>query len=172
MPDSALRVVAVVLAATFGWAAAAKLVAWTRWRTAVSGYGLPGALRTLAAPVVPLAELAVGSLLLIGRTRVAAALTIALLASFSGAVLLGQARRGDRLPCGCFGGAGERDYRVMLARNAVLGLMAASLLASARDVSVTEGWSAPAAGDLVPAGLVALGLAAGTWVVREVRGHR
>lgn len=168
MPDPALRVVAAALAATFAWAALAKLGRWTRWRAALSGYELPGAVRALAAPVVPVVEGGVAALLVTGFTRAGAALSVALLASFSGALLYARERRGDRLPCGCFGGATERDYRVMLLRNALLGLASAVLLLTSHDVSVARGWSAPSGGDLVPGALVAIGIGLVGWTLWRV----
>jgi methylamine utilization protein MauE len=168
MPDPAVRIIAALLAATFAWAALAKVLRWSRWRTALTGYELPPALRVVAAAAVPLAEAGVASLLLAGLTRSGAAATVALLASFSGALLYARERRGDRLPCGCFGRATDRDYRVLLLRNAALGLLAAALLAAGRDVSPARGWSAPSGDELLPAVLVAAGVVLVAWTLWQV----
>jgi hypothetical protein len=178
MPASALRVVSVLLASTFAWAALAKVVRWARWRDALSGYELPRVVRSSAAPAVPIAEAGVAAMLLVGQTRAGAALSVALLTSFSGALLLARERRGNRLPCGCFGRATERDYRVLLARNGVLGMLSAILLTAGRDVAPAEGWTAPAGGDLLPALLVTAGIVVVAWTVWQVtssfsqKGHR
>ena len=166
MPDSLLRIVAALLGATFAWAAVAKLARWGRWRDALRGYELPAGLATTAAPAVPLLEIAVAVLVVLGRTHLAGALSIVLLSGFSGALLYAQARRGDKLPCGCFGRATERDYRLMLARNALLGALAAALLVASGDVSL-GGVSAPGADDVLPALLVVVGIALGVWIVRH-----
>jgi hypothetical protein len=168
MPDPALRVVAVVLAATFAWAAIAKIVRWSRWTTALAGYGLRPAPGRVAAPLVPLAEGAVAGLVVAGLARAGAALAVGLLAAFSGALLYARERRGDRLPCGCFGGAGDRDYRSLLWRNAGLGVLAAAVLVAPHDVVLTEGFSIPSAGELVPAALIVAGVGVGAWTVWQV----
>ena len=74
-------------------------------------------------------------LLLLGATRAGAALVLALVAGFSLAILRAHAALGSRLPCGCFGSTRDRDYRVLLARNAVLATAAGGLLIFGRDVS-------------------------------------
>ena len=168
MSDPAVRVVAALLAATFAWAALAKVVRWSRWRAALEGYELPPLLRVGALGGVPVVEAGAAALLLAGLTRVGAALTIALLACFSAALFYARERRGGRVPCGCFGRATDRDYRVLLLRNGALGVLAASLLASRRDLSPARGWAAPSGGDLLPAALVAGGVALVAWTLWQV----
>ena len=169
MSDPTLRAIALLLAGVFAWASVAKLVRWARWWSALQAYDLPRSLRIVAAPAVPLTELAVSVLLIAGITRVGAAASLSLLASFSGAVLFAHARRGDRLPCGCFGRATDRDYRVMLVRNALLALLAAALLITANDFRPVEGWSAPSGADVVPALLVAGGVVVIGWTLWQAR---
>jgi hypothetical protein len=178
MPSSALRIVALLLASTFAWAALAKFARWSRWREALAGYELPGPLRLVGAPAVPLVEIGVVLLLVTGATRAGAAASVALLASFSGMLLWARERRGNRLPCGCFGRATERDYRVLLARNASLGLLSAILLAGGRDLMPWEGWAVPSGTELLPALLVTTGIVVVAWTRWQVRssitgkGHR
>ena len=169
MSDPVVRIAAALLAATFAWAAFAKAVRWSRWRAALAGYELPPLLRTLALGGVPLAEAGAAGLLLAGVTHVGAAATVALLASFSAALLYARERRGNRLPCGCFGRATDRDYRVLLVRNGTLGILAAALLASRRDLAPAGGWTAPSRADLLPAALVAAGAALVAWTLWQVR---
>jgi hypothetical protein len=170
MPDPLLRVAAALLGFTFAWAALAKVVRWSRWREALRAYGLPSGAARVAALAVPVLEAASAALVLAGRTKIGAASTLALLASFSIALLYAQQRRGNRLPCGCFGRATERDYRVMLTRNALLGGLAAILLLSAGDVWFAGELSVPSAGDALPVLLVVAGLALCLWLVRHTLG--
>ena len=170
MPEPLLRVAALLLGLTFAWAALAKSLRWSRWREALRAYELPGRIAGVAAFGVPAIEAAAAALVLSGRTKVGAAATLVLLASFSGALLHAQQLRGDRLPCGCFGRATERDYRLMLARNASLAILAAALLLSAGDVWFAAGLAAPSAGDAVPFALVVAGLALCLWLVRHALG--
>lgn len=168
MPESVVSVVAVLLAATFAWAGAAKLVLHPRWRAALAGYGLGRSLETVAAPGVPIAEFAVAVLLVAGPPRVGAALALALLAGFSWVVARAGAGGRTSLPCGCFGSSATRDYRTMLVRNAVLAVATATVLVAGRDVAVLEELPVPSADDALPAALVAAALAFGAWMVREV----
>lgn len=162
MPVAVYSLAASILGLVFVWSAVAKLLRSSRWRAALEGYGLPGT-RALAI-AVPVVELVVPSLMLLERSLASAALALGLLALFSAAIVRARSRRGDRLPCGCFGGAGERDYRLMIARNAVLGLLAAAVIARGRDLQTLEGLGAPETADLLPAGLVVLGLVAIGWM--------
>lgn len=162
MPVAVYSLAAAILGLVFAWSAIAKLLRFSRWRAALEGYGLPGT-RALALSV-PLVELVVPLLMLAERSLASAALALGLLALFSAAIVRARARRGDRLPCGCFGGAGERDYRLMIARNAGLGLLAAAVIGRGRDLQPLEGFGAPEASDVLPAGLVVVGLLAIGWV--------
>jgi uncharacterized membrane protein YphA (DoxX/SURF4 family) len=170
MPDPLLRVAAAVLGVTFVWAALAKIARWGSWRAALRGYDLPGAAAAVAAPAVPVVEGVAAALLLLGRTKIGAALTVALLAGFSAALLHARQRKGNRLPCGCFGRATERDYRLMLLRNAAIGVLAASLLLAGDDVWFARGVARPSPDELVPALLVVAGLALCLWLVRHALG--
>jgi hypothetical protein len=158
--------VALLLAAVFGYAAVAKLAAPRRWRTALGGYDLPPRLRRPALVVVPLAEGAAALLLTLSAARAGAALGLALLSAFSLAVVRARARRGERLPCGCFGRSGVRDARLMLIRNALLAaLCVAVLLVGPRAGAVSV---APRV-LLLPASLTGLGLAVALWLVWQAR---
>jgi len=145
-----------VLAAVFGWASVNKLVGPRQWLRTVGAYRL-GRASTGVAVAVPLAELLVPLSVAFGGVDLAAALALALLASFSVGVLRARGVNGDRLPCGCFGAASARDYRMMLARNAVLAVVAGVVVLapgdSARVVSPVED-------DLLPAVLALLGAVA------------
>ncbi|HEX2057777.1 MAG TPA: MauE/DoxX family redox-associated membrane protein [Actinomycetota bacterium] len=154
-----------LLAVAFVWAAIAKVTRFPAWRSALSGYSLPATAVAPALVIVPLLELATAFLLARGgdATKAGAALSVALLGAFSLAVLRARRLQGDRLPCGCFGGSGSRDYRLILVRNAALGTVAAAILL-VRDVARYE-IDAPAASQVVPAALAATGLALIAWLV-------
>jgi hypothetical protein len=168
MPDATARIVTLLLAALLVWAAAAKLLRWNAWRAALAGYGLPPRLEGAAAAGTPLVELGVAAVLMSPAARAGAALTVALLAAFSLVVLRGRSLQGEKLPCGCFGRSGERDYRTMLLRNAVLGLLAAVVLLSGREESALAGLSLPDGRELFPALLVTLGVAVAAWTGYQV----
>jgi uncharacterized membrane protein YphA (DoxX/SURF4 family) len=170
MPEPLVRIAAALLGLTFAWAALAKLVRWDSWRRALTAYELPPGVARVAAFGAPLLEVVAAVFVLSGLTKVGGALTLVLLAGFSGALLHAQQHRGDRLPCGCFGRATERDYRLMLGRNALLGVLAAVLLLARGDVWFAADLSAPSAGDAVPVLLVVAGLALSLWLVRQTLG--
>lgn len=165
MPAPVYPLAAVGLGLVFAWSGVAKVFRFSRWRAALDGYGLSGVGPTLAL-AVPVVELAVPALMLSAHSRAGAALALGLLALFSATILRARAARGDRLPCGCFGGADERDYRLMLARNATLGLLAAVVLARGRDLQPLEGLGAPDAADIVPVILVVVGAVMIAWLLR------
>lgn len=121
---SALR---LILAVTMGWAGIAKVMDLRSSGTAVAAYGLvPSDVARLIGGALPLAELAIGLLLLAGlATRMSASLTAALMALYIGAIASAWSR-GLSISCGCFGGGGAvdhgavRGYVLDIARDAVL----------------------------------------------------
>jgi hypothetical protein len=158
----------LALVLVFAWSAAAKVLRMKEWREAVPRYRLPGVLTPLTVAGVPVAEAGVVILFLVGASRVAAALTLLLLAAFSMAVMRARRLEGDRLPCGCFGKTKRRDYRVMIVRNAALALLAMPVLLRGSDTSLSEGVGAPSASEIVPALLVVIGLALAGWMLWSV----
>lgn len=166
MLEALMSVAAVALALAFAWAAVIKIARFSAWREALGGYGLPPPVESAASGAVPAAELAVAGTLLFGSARVGAALTIFLLSAFSLAVLRARMLEGDQVPCGCFGDTKARDYRVMITRNVLLGVLAAAvLLLGARGGPAT--W--PAAGaEILPGALAFIGVIACLAVVRSV----
>lgn len=161
-----LRLAAALLAAVFAWSALAKPLNFRDWRAALSRYALGEELSKLALIGVPLAELAVFVLLLAGRTRSASALTLFVLAGFSLAVLRARRAAGNKLPCGCFGKLKKRDYRITLARNALLAFVAAVLLVGREDFALFEGFAAPRGSELLAATLLLLGIGMCGWLLR------
>jgi hypothetical protein len=158
-------VAAAALSAVFAWAAVSKLVRSRAWRRALSSYGLAQPIRRVAGVGVPLVELGVAALPFVGLRATAGAVALVVLAAFSVAVVVARLRSGRRLDCACFGGARARDYRVLLARNAVLAIVAAVAWREGGDSWIGAGMRPPTAGEYLPGALVAIGLALGTWVV-------
>ncbi|MDQ3957273.1 MAG: hypothetical protein M3273_03005 [Actinomycetota bacterium] len=165
-----LSVVTFFLALAFGWAALAKAFRPSAWRRALRGYRLPGPVETIAAWAVPAAEALVAGLLIGGPARAGGALAVALLSAFSIAILRARRLGGGKLPCGCFGGAGSRDYRLMLVRNALLGgLAGAALLLPEETLRPLD---APEGVDLLPAVLAFLGIVLIVWLLVQVLPRR
>lgn len=161
--ETLARIAAGLLGATFAWAALAKLASFAAWRHALAAYRLPS--NPVVASAVAAVELGVVALLLFTDARLGAALSVALLAGFSLAILRARAVQGDRLPCGCFGRAKVRDYRRMLLRNSLLGVLAALvLLASPEDESLLP-FRPPSSTELIPVALALVGVALLLWVV-------
>ena len=162
MPSVA-RVAALVLAVTFAWAASAKAVGWSRWRTALAGYSLPPGVERIARVATPVAEAVTAVLLVTDGVLVGAALTVALVAAFCIAIARARSFQGERLPCGCFGGREEISVGALLARNALLAVLAGLVLVTGNEVG--SPLADLRASQAVPATLIALGLAAGAWMV-------
>ncbi len=163
-PSDGGALAAAVLALTFGAAAVAKLVRGAKWRRTLGTYGLrPGATR-LAGFGVPAVELGIAALVLAGLGSSAGLLSILALVAFSGAIVVGRVRAGRRLECGCFGGSGTRDYRLLLARNLALAGVAFVAWRAGEDAPLVRSLGETAGDDLLPVALVVLGLALAVWV--------
>jgi len=155
---SAGRVAAAVLSIAFGSAAVVKIAGRARWARALASYRL-GPLEGAALVGVPLVELALATLPFLGLVSTAGLASLAVLWVFSAAIVVGRVRVGRRLDCGCFGASRARDYRLLLARNAALAVVAVVAWREGRDAWIGGSLAAPSGSDLVPATLVALGLA-------------
>jgi Methylamine utilisation protein MauE len=156
-----------ILGAVFAWGALAKLVQFRRWQEALGAYRLPSAISMPASAGVPVAELAVVGLLVSGHALAASALCLMLLATFSLALLSARQKGSNRLPCGCFGRATLHDYRLLVARNAGLALLAALVLINGHERLLGDPIG-PASAGLLPVALVAVGGIVLFWVVREL----
>ena len=162
MGTAAAQVSALVLAGTFAWASVAKVAAWSRWRDALGRYRLGRVVEAAAAVGVPIAEIVVVVMLVVGAAKAGAALSIALISSFSLAAARVRAVQGDRLPCGCFGRTSTRAYKEILLRNAALGALAAVVLLADDDVVLLR---APEPMAVVPIVLTVAGIVAAGWLV-------
>lgn len=153
-----------VLAVAFGAAGVAKLARGRVWRRALASYRLPPTAERAAAASVPIAELAVATLPLLGLASTAGIASLVVLAAFSAAIVVARMRGGRRLDCGCFGGAATRDYRLLLARNALLATVAVVAWSEGADARIVGSLHVPSGGELVPAVLVVLGIGVAGWV--------
>jgi hypothetical protein len=157
-------VAAAALTVAFGAAGVSKLAGPRAWRRALASYRLPAPIERAAVFGVPLLELGLAALPLLGLASTAGVVSFVVLGAFSASILVGRIRVGRRLDCGCFGTSATRDYRLLLARNAVLALVAMVARREGSDALVGGSLGAPGGADLVPAALVALGLALAMWV--------
>lgn len=148
---------ALLLAATFAWAAASKLVAPARTTASFTALGLPAP--GLLARTVPLVEL-IATVLLIVSPSVGGAAALGLLGVFTVFVVVAL-RSGRTAGCGCFGAAAASDDGLswveplrnsLLAGLAALALTAPGLVAPGLSAVMTIG-------SLTAAGAMVLGLA-------------
>jgi hypothetical protein len=144
---------ALVLAAVFAASAGAKLLRPRLWSRTVADHELTRPLDAVITATVPLAEATIPVLILTGAAPAGAALAVVLLVAFAAALLRLRTRVGDRVPCGCFGRRRSRDVRLLLLRNAGIGLVAAVSLAGPDRVAL----DLPRTTDVLPAALVAAG---------------
>lgn len=151
----ASRIAAILLITTFVAAGAAKLFRYSRWRSALDEYRLPGRVAGGIAVGVPVAELVVATALVLLPRQIGAAASLVLLALFSAAIVRVAVVRGRRVPCGCFGGDRARDYRMLLGRNALLCAAAAIVLFEGDEGALVSSISAS---DVLPMALVTAGV--------------
>src|SRR5262245_11620583 len=174
-PGEVGALAAAALTVTFGASAIAKLAGWRNWTLALSSYGLPDSLEHVAAVAVPIAELIVAVLPMLGLGSSAGLLALALLIGFSAAIVAARARGNRRIDCGCFGAARRRDYRVLLLRNGVLAIVAAVAWLAGEDAWALGRLGVPSGSELVPAAITVGGIALVAWVgvhgIRAVGGR-
>ena len=164
------------LASAFAWAALSKLFGYRRWRRALGAHRLPGWADRVLAWVVPLVEIAVPALVVLGSSGAAAVVSGVVLSVFSLELVRIHRRSGDRLPCGCFGGRETVGLRAALLRNAALGALAVSVVVGATR-GRPLGWPTFSPSDVLPlllsvGSIVVAGLAtwrASIWLARGAR---
>lgn len=168
MANAAVAAASVILAAAFAWAGLMKVIQAERWLSDLRNYRLPRPVRALGFLVLPWLEIGVAALLIASAARVAALIALSLLALFCVAILRARRLSGsDQMGCGCFGSARVRDYRILLLRNAVLGLLAASILASGPERVLGTSFPSEGPGALL-ALLAASGGVAAAWIFWQV----
>jgi hypothetical protein len=163
-PSEVGALAAAVLALTFGAAAVAKLARRAVWRRTLGSYGLRSGASRLVGFGVPAVELGIAATVLVGLASTAGLLSIVALVAFAGAIVVGRLRAGRRLECGCFGGSGVLDYRLLLARNLALAGVAFVAWRAGEDAPLVRALGETAGADLLPVALVVLGLALAVWV--------
>lgn len=134
------------MAGVWLWAGLAKILEPDDAVRAVAAYRLlPHLLVKPVAWGLPFGEMALGVLLLLGiRTRVAAVVSLVLLALFVAAVTSAWTR-GLRIDCGCFGGggssstAGWHTYLLEIGRDLVFAAMSVWLIVRPRSHLTLEG---------------------------------
>jgi hypothetical protein len=163
-PSDVGALAGAALALTFGAAAIAKIAHRQTWRRGLATYRLPLGMVGPVAIGVPVLELAIAVMPVLGFSSTAGFVALSTLVAFSAAVVVGRLRAGRRLGCGCFGSSATLDYRLLLVRN--LALAAAAIVAwrAGDDAAVVRSLGWPAGSDLVPVLLVVVGLALATWV--------
>jgi hypothetical protein len=163
-PSDVGALAAAGLALTFAVAAVAKLARRAAWRRTLGSYGLRSGASRLVGFGVPAVELGIAATVLVGLASSAGLLSIVALVAFSGAIVVGRVRAGRRLECGCFGGSGVRDYRLLLARNLALAGVAFVAWRAGEDAPLVRALGETAGADLIPVALVVLGLALAVWL--------
>lgn len=160
IPSPLATAAAWILTVTFGWAVVAKFVRGNSWPSAVTRFGFRGAVAQVIVFAVPMAEAAVVVAFVGGLSRVGGSLTLTLVAAFSAAIVRARMHQGNRLPCGCFGKTHERDYRLLLARNSLLALLAVTVLLGPSSASL----EVPEGAEVVPLVLVVVGSLLIAWM--------
>ena len=163
-PSELGALAAAALALTFTAAAVTKLVRGAAWRRTLATYRLPPGASRVVAFGVPIVEMVIVGLVVVGLGSTAGIVSLVALAVFSAAIVMGRVRTGRRLECGCFGGSATRDYRVLLARNLALAGVAFVAWTAGQDASLVRSLGQPGGADLLPAALVVVGLALAAWV--------
>lgn len=121
-------VLQVVLGCTLAWAAIAKLRALDKFRNAVRDFAMvPATLVVPLSRMIPIAELVLGLLVLVGvQLRITAGIAALLLLAFTVAVVM-NLRRGHRVSCACFGASDSPISAWVVLRNGCLLLAAVSV---------------------------------------------
>jgi hypothetical protein len=163
-PSELGELAAAALALTFTAAAVTKLVRGAAWRRTLAAYRLPPGASRVVASGVPIVEMVIVGLVVVGLGSTAGVVSLVALALLSAAIVIGRVRTGRRLECGCFGGSTTRDYRVLLARNLALAGVALVAWTAGQDASLVRSLGQPGGADLLPAALVLVGLALAVWV--------
>ena len=90
---------AAVVGVVFVFAGVQKMTSWSTWKSDAAAQRVPSSI----AMVVPVVEVMLGvTLIALRPTRVVIGIACAVLLAFT-AHLVARIRRGDDVPCGCFG---------------------------------------------------------------------
>ncbi len=170
MSDVWVTIASVPLAGAFAWAGSMKVLQAERWRLDLVSYRVSRLFRIVIFLLLPWVEIGIAVALIAGAARSGALLAIGLLGMFCVAIARARLLLGtDKLGCGCFGGARIRDYRLLLARNVALAVLAALIVfvSSGRDPSAARGLDV--GGPIALLWLIsALALIAVAWVLSQM----
>jgi hypothetical protein len=114
---------------------------------------------------VPLAEVSIVGLVVVGMQRTAGIVALSILAVFSAAILQARRRFGNVVACGCFGTSVARDYRILLLRNALLAGGASIAVLGGVDAPRISVPGLPTAGDALPAAFAVAGIVVAAWML-------
>jgi hypothetical protein len=156
---------AAALGAAFVWSAGAKIARPASWRRVLGAHELQRWVQRASLIGVPVAEVAIVGLVVMGMHRTAGVVALVILAAFSAAILRARRRFGDVVTCGCFGTSVARDYRILLLRNALLAGGAAIAAFGGVDAPRISAPGLPSAGDALPAALAVTGIAVAAWML-------
>jgi Methylamine utilisation protein MauE len=156
---------AAVLGAAFGWSAGAKIARPASWRRVLAVDGLPPWVQRTSVIGVPVAEVAIVGLVMVGMHRTAGIVALAILAVFSAAILQARRRFGNVVACGCFGTSIARDYRILLLRNVLLAGGASIAALGDVDAPRINVPGLPTVGDALPAALAVTGIVVAAWML-------
>jgi hypothetical protein len=161
------RAGAATVALAFGWAGIAKIAAHRRWMDTLERHDLSPTVVRVAAPAVPIAELAVPATMMLGYARPAAIGVLGCLIVFS--VEAVRTRELDVVAgCGCFGTRTALRPRALLIRNGLLAATAVVVVVAGRDAPVSLPM-APGGDDVVPMALAAGAVVAAAVVAGRAR---
>jgi hypothetical protein len=155
---------AAILSVVFGAAAVLKLARRPAWRRSLASLRLPAWIETPARTGVPVAEVVIAVLPLLGYASTAGLAAFVTLVVFSAALVAARLRVGPKLGCGCFVGDRVRDYRYLLGRDAFLMAIAVVAWREGVDAPALASIGMPRGSDVLPAILVAAGVALAGWV--------
>jgi hypothetical protein len=156
---------AAVLGAAFGWSAGAKIARPASWLRVLAAYGMPPWLQRTSVIGVPLAEVSIVGVVVVGMQRTAGIVALSILAVFSAAILQARRRFGNVVACGCFGTSVARDYRILLLRNALLAGGASIAVLGGVDAPRISVPGLPTAGDALPAAFAVAGIVVAAWML-------
>jgi uncharacterized membrane protein YphA (DoxX/SURF4 family) len=136
---------------------------------------LPLAPAVILSHTLPYAEVAVGTMMVVGVLSIYASVVVTFMLLLFMTATLVRVRRGQALSCGCFGAGGNESGRRVIARNIGLTMLTASSVVSPTGLFAVG----PTIIDaqilyltLIPAGLLAFASASTPYVSRMTAAHR
>jgi len=131
------RAAGIVLFGAFLYAGSRKAASPAAWYRTLRQHQLAGPVRFAAFAIVPWVEIGTAVVGVTTDARTGGLLALAMLAAFVLAILRVHRRTGSQqVPCGCFGGMTERDYREVLVRNGALAALALLVVVAAPEGGV------------------------------------